>query len=69
MFQFIPEKAIAEAAELVAYEEGDNDNNFNRLLLEAQLYRKAALTPVYLYDNKTGQIGVTTLQSIYKKYH
>jgi hypothetical protein len=69
MFQFIPEKAIAEAAELVAHEEGDNNNNFNRLLREAQLYRQAALTPVYLYDNKTGQIGVTTLQCIHKKYH
>lgn len=69
MFQFIPEKAIAEAAELITHEEGESDNSFNRLLLEAQVYRQAALTPVYLYNTKTGQIGVTTLQNIHKKYH
>ena len=69
MFQFIPEKTIAEAAELTAYEEGNNDNNFNRLLSEAQIYRQAALTPIYLFNTKTGQIGVTTLQNIHKKYH
>lgn len=67
MFQYIPEKIIAEAAEHM--KDDTESSNFHLLLEEGKIYKDADLIPVYLYDATTGQIGVTSKQYIHKKFH
>lgn len=47
---------------------GDSNNMFNTALLEADMFREAELTPVYLYDTEKDTIKVTSVETLKKLY-
>lgn len=47
---------------------GDSNNMFNTALSEADMFREAELTPVYLYDTEKDTIKVTSVETLKKLY-
>jgi hypothetical protein len=67
MFQIIPEHIIRKAAFDIISTDGDENNIFTRALEDAQLYRKADLNPVYIYN--MGTLGVTSAENLQNMYN
>lgn len=67
MYRIIPEKIIKSAADHMRSE--DPLNNFHFLLEEGEIYKDADLTPVYLYNELTKEMVVTTRECMSGRYH
>ena len=67
MYKIVPEKIIRNAADHMREE--DPLNSFHILLEEGELYKEANLKPVYLYNEKTRQMTVTSRECIQGIYH
>ena len=65
--QYVPEEYVRQAARI---ERAINPNNtFDRLLISANLFREADLTPMFFYDEDHMNLYVTTKEKMEKKYH
>lgn len=67
MYHIIPEKLIENSAEIMR--ELDPLNRYYFLLEEADLYRAANLTPIYLLDIGTDEVFVTSQEYMSRKFH
>lgn len=59
----IPENIIREASEFMK----DPNNNFARILVIGEAYKKAGLTPIYLFNETDGTIHVRIEETFGKK--
>lgn len=67
-YKVIPEKIIKESAFLSIELEGAN-NSFFKLLLAAEEFKKADMTPVFILDVYTMRIKVIAKETHKKKLH
>lgn len=67
MYQIIPEHVIRKAAFDISSTDNDESNIFSKALEDAQLYRKAALEPVFIYS--MGMLGVTSVEKLQNMCH
>lgn len=65
IFEVIPENRIRAAAELMA----DTDNSFQTLLKYGDEFKAADLTPIYIINNTTSDVYVTTVERMQKDFH
>ena len=64
---YVPEEYVKQAARI---ERAMNpDNTFDRLLITANIFREADLTPMFFYDEDEMNLYVTTKEKMEKKYH
>jgi hypothetical protein len=66
MFAIVPEYVIKNYAMLNADE---NNNIFQQALDEGKIYSEALITPVYIYNQYTRELSVTSEERLNKKYH
>lgn len=67
MYRIIPENVIKSSADDMR--ETDPLNSFYILLEEGEIYRDADLTPIYLYNETTKEMLVTSRECMEKDYH
>ena len=60
-----PEKIIQESASFF----GDEENNFKTLLEIAEEYRKAEMSPIFLYDQRQNALYCVAEETFNKKLH
>ena len=65
----VPEHIVRNAAEVFAKEEGSKVNTFQKMLLVGEEYKKANMTPVYLYNPETAEVFVQTEEQLKNKLH
>jgi hypothetical protein len=65
MLEIIPEKRIRMAADFMS----ETDNAFVKLLEYGEEFRAANLTPIYIVDNVTADVYVTSAERIQKSFH
>lgn len=65
--QVVPEKFIREAADIMSEE--DKDNSFIYALETGKVFKENNLSPLYLLDNDTMSIYVTSKERMKKKFH
>ena len=65
--QVVPEKFIREAAGIMSEE--DKDNSFIYALETGKVFKQNNLSPLYLLDNYTMSIYVTSKERMKKKFH
>lgn len=65
-FLLVPEKTIIEASNEMIDEP---DNAFKRALKDAQIYRNANLTPIFLLDQKNMILSTSAEEIWGKKLH
>jgi hypothetical protein len=65
--QVVPEKFIREAADIMSEE--DKDNSFIYALETGKVFKQNNLSPLYLLDNDTMSIYVTSKERMKKKFH
>lgn len=66
--KIVPEKVIKESAE-IATEMGESDNSFSHLLLTADKYKQAEMTPIFLLDEENMEIYCVAKETFKKKLH
>jgi len=47
----------------------ENNNIFQQALDEGKIYSEALITPVYIYNQYTRELSVTSEERLNKKYH
>jgi len=67
-YKIIPEKIIRESAE-ACNEFGEYDNNFSYLLLKADQFKNANMTPVFLLDPYHMDMLCVAKETFGKKLH
>lgn len=67
VLQIVPERVIKEAARVLEKEE--KNNSFTYALQTGEVFKQNNLTPVYLLDEVTVSIYVTSKERIKKKFH
>ncbi|CAB4140852.1 hypothetical protein UFOVP395_187 [uncultured Caudovirales phage] len=67
ILQIVPERVIKDAA--LVMEQEEKNNSFIYALETGKIFRDNDLTPVYLLDEKTMSIYVTSKQRLKKKFH
>jgi hypothetical protein len=67
-YKVIPEH-IMEASAETALEMGESDNSFSRMLLAAQEFKNAGMTPVFLLDAKNMDVVCIAKETWGKKLH
>jgi len=67
ILQIVPERVIKDAAHVMEQEE--KNNTFIYALETGKIFRDNKLTPVYLLDEATMAIYVTSKQRLKKKFH
>lgn len=67
VLQIVPEKVIKDAAQVLEKEE--KHNTFTYALEAGKVYKEHNLTPLYLLDEATTSIYVTSKERIKKKFH
>ena len=67
VLQIVPERVIKEAAQVLEKEE--KNNSFTYALETGKVFKENNLTPVYLLDEVTISIYVTSKERIKKKFH
>jgi hypothetical protein len=65
--QVVPEKFIREAAEIMIEE--DKNNSFIYALETGKVFKENNLSPLYLLNNDTMTIYVTSKERMKKKFH
>lgn len=65
--QIVPEKVIREAAEYLSAEE--KNNSFIYALETGKVFKENDLSPLYLLDNETKAIYVTSKERMKKMFH
>lgn len=67
-YKVIPEH-IMEASAETAISMGESDNSFSRMLLAAEEFKKAEMTPMFLLDIKNMDVFVVAKETFGKKLH
>ena len=67
-YKIIPEKIIRESAE-ACNEVGEYDNNFSYLLIKADQFKNANMTPVFLLDPYQMDMLCVAKETFGKKLH
>jgi hypothetical protein len=67
-YKIIPEH-IMESSAKMALEMGESDNSFSRMLLAAQEFREAEMTPMFILDAKNMDVFVVARETFGKKLH
>ena len=67
-YKIIPEH-IMEASAETAIEMGESDNSFSRMLLAAQEFKKAGMTPMFLLDINNMDVVCIAKETWGKKLH
>lgn len=67
-YKQLPDKLILEAA-YMAKEIGETENNFFKLIEIADEYKAAGLTPIFILDPETMNVGVFAKEMIGQKVH
>lgn len=62
-------KHIMEASAATAIELGESDNSFSRMLLVAEEFVEAGLTPMFLLDAENMDVLVVAKETYNKKLH
>jgi hypothetical protein len=65
MFEIISEERIRIAADYLS----GTDNSFAKLLVYGEEFKAADLTPIYILDQKTADVYVTSAERIEKSFH
>jgi hypothetical protein len=65
MFEIISEERIRTAADYLS----GTDNSFAKLLVYGEKFKAADLTPIYILDQKTADVYVTSAERIQKTFH
>lgn len=60
-------KHIMEASAETAIELGESDNSFSRMLLVANEFKEAGMTPMFLLDAKNMDVMVVARETFNKK--
>lgn len=63
----IPEHVIESSADELDHD--DLDNAFTKLLFASIEFKMANLTPVFIYDDDTNELYLTTREKMENKYH
>lgn len=67
-YKLLPDKIVLEAA-YMAKELGEEENNFLKLIEIADEYKGAGLTPMFVLDPETMNIGVFAREMLGQKIH
>lgn len=67
-YKVIPEEVMEESAAL-AIEMGESDNSFSRMLLAAQEFKDADMTPIFLLDSRKMDVIVVAKETFGKRLH
>jgi len=67
-YKIIPEKVIKESAE-IANDLGESDNSFSHLLLTAEEFKQANMTPMFLLDPYRMDVLCVARETFGKKLH
>ena len=67
-FKVIPEHIMEASAEM-AIQMGESDNSFSRMLLAAQEFKSANMTPKFILDAKNMDVFVVAKETFGKKLH
>lgn len=67
-YKVIPEHAMEASAEL-AMELGESDNSFSRMLIVAQEYREAEMTPMFILDVRNMNVICVARETFGKRLH
>ncbi len=65
MFEIVSEERIRTAADYLY----GTDNSFAKLLVYGEEFKAADLTPIYILDQKTADMYVTSAERIQKSFH
>jgi hypothetical protein len=65
MFEIISEERIKAAADFLS----GTDNSFAKLLGYGEEFKAVDLTPIYIIDNKTADVYVTSAERMQKSFH
>lgn len=67
-YKVIPEHIMQASAETLIGS-GESDNSFSRMLLLAEEYKKAEMTPMFVLDAKNMDVYVVAKETFGKKLH
>ena len=67
-YKIVPEKVIKESAEM-ATDLGESDNSFSHLLLKAEEFKQANMTPMFLLDPYRMDVLCVARETFGKKLH
>jgi hypothetical protein len=67
-YKVIPEHIMQSSAETLIGS-GESDNSFSRMLLLAEEYKKAEMTPMFVLDAKNMDVYVVAKETFGKKLH
>lgn len=67
-YKVIPEHAMEASAEL-AMELGESDNSFSRMLLVAQEFKEAEMTPMFILDVRNMNVLCVARETFGKRLH
>lgn len=67
-YKVIPEEVMEESAAL-ATEIGESDNSFSRMLIAAQEFKEAGMTPIFLLDSRKMDVIVVAKETFGKRLH
>ena len=67
ILQIVPERVVKDAARVLEQEE--THNSFTYALETGKVFRENNLSPVYLLDNESMSIYVTSKERLKKKFH
>lgn len=67
-YKIIPEHIMAASADM-AIEAGESDNSFSRMLLAAQEFKSANMTPMFLLDSSNMDVFCVARETFGKKLH
>jgi len=67
-YKVIPEHIMESSAE-IALEMGESDNSFSRMLLAAQEFKNAGMSPMFLLDVKNMDVVCVAKETWGKKLH
>lgn len=67
-YKIIPEH-IMEASADTAIEMGESDNSFSRMLLAAQEFKNANMTPMFILDAQNMDVFCVARETFGKKLH
>lgn len=67
-YKVIPEHVMEASAEALIGS-GESDNSFSRMLLLAEEYKKAEMTPMFVLDMKNMDVYCVAKETFGKKLH
>ena len=67
-YKVIPEHIMQISAETLIGS-GESDNSFSRMLLVAEEYKKADMSPMFVLDSKNMDVYVVAKETFGKKLH